>query len=287
MSGIQKADPLAQSTFLFNLSKELTVEFNQLLDLEEELWALRSRVDWMFLGDRNTSFFHISTLANKRRSIITSLRDNVGNWISDPLTIEKLINDFFINLFSTSHMSNPSVFPPSPFSLPSLCEADRNHLDWIPSILDIKEALFSLKPYKSPGPDGFHPIFFQKCWNITHEDIVHMVQDVFRNKCVDPRLNVTHICLIPKVDFPDSVSQFRPISLCNTLYKIITKIIVNRIRPLLPAIISPLQGSFIPGRNATDSVLVVQEIVHALSKRKGMKGHFAIKVDLEKAYDRI
>lgn len=140
---------------------------------------------------------------------------------------------------------------------------------------------FSLKPYKSPGPDGFHPIFFQKCWNITHEDIVHMIQEAFRNKVVDPRLNLTHICLILNVDFPESVGNFRPISLCNTLYKLITKIIVNRIRPSSPPWSVPFKGASFRVETLCSCCL---RIVHALTKKKGLKGHMAIKVDLEKAW---
>jgi len=93
--------------------------------------------------------------------------------------------------------------------------------------------------------------------------------------------------MIPKLDKPKYVSQFRPISLCNVTYKIISKVIVNRIKPLLNRIISPYQSSFILGRSIHRNIIVAKEMVHAMSKMKGQKGFMSIKIDLEKAYDRL
>ncbi|WJX23235.1 hypothetical protein P8452_12461 [Trifolium repens] len=93
--------------------------------------------------------------------------------------------------------------------------------------------------------------------------------------------------MIPKVDTPESVSQFRPIALCNVTYKIITKVIVNRIKPLLNGIISPYQSSFIPGRTIHHNIIVAQEMVHSMAKMKGKRMFMSIKIDLEKAYDRL
>ena len=100
-------------------------------------------------------------------------------------------------------------------------------------------------------------------------------------------LNKTFISLIPKCIGPETLSQFRPISLCNTVYKVVTKIIVNRIRPLLSNLVSPFQAAFIPGRRGVDNVIIAQELIHSLHKKKGRKGQFILKVDLEKAYDRL
>ena len=83
------------------------------------------------------------------------------------------------------------------------------------------------------------------------------------------------------------MGNYRPISLCNTVYKVITKIIVARLRPFLEKLISPLQAAFVPGRKGIDNAIIVQEIVHTLSKKKGKVGYIAIKVDLEKAYDKL
>ncbi|XP_057747959.1 uncharacterized protein LOC130967155 [Arachis stenosperma] len=97
----------------------------------------------------------------------------------------------------------------------------------------------------------------------------------------------TLIVLIPKIDNPTFMKDFGPISLCNVVYKIITKVLTNRLRPFLPDIVSPLQGGFIPGRGAPDNIIVAQEILNFMKHTKSKKGTLAFKIDLEKAYDRV
>ena len=89
------------------------------------------------------------------------------------------------------------------------------------------------------------------------------------------------------MDHPDSITQFRPISLCNVIVRIISKVLVGRIRPLLHKLVSPNQSSFIPGRQTSDNIIIVQELLHTMIKMKSRKGGLAVKIDLEKAYDRV
>lgn len=98
-------------------------------------------------------------------------------------------------------------------------------------------------------------------------------------------LNETLISLIPKCQNPESLSNYKPISLCNSVYKIVSKIIVGRIRPHLGKLISPVQTAFVPGCRGTDNVLLAQELFYALDRKKGKIGYMAVKLDLEKAYD--
>lgn len=100
-------------------------------------------------------------------------------------------------------------------------------------------------------------------------------------------VNKTDICLIPKCSNPELVSQFRPISLCNPIYKVITKIIVNRLKNVMGEVISPFQIGFVPGRNIHENIIIAQEMLRSMRKMRGKVGFFAIKVDLSKAYDRL
>jgi hypothetical protein len=97
-----------------------------------------------------------------------------------------------------------------------------------------------------------------------------------------PTISETLIALIPKVDPPYTFKDFRPISLCNITYKIITKVLVHRLRPILNNIIGPYQSSFLPGRGTTDNAIVLQEIIHFMRKSKKKEGYVAFKIDLEK-----
>ena len=98
--------------------------------------------------------------------------------------------------------------------------------------------------------------------------------------------NNTSISLIPKVVVPQTMKDFRPISCCNVIYKCITKILVSRIKPYLDQLIGKQQSAFIPGRYITDNILLMQEIVRGYHRNNGI-GRFALKIDIQKAYDSV
>ena len=148
-------------------------------------------------------------------------------------------------------------------------------------------ALRDRKPFKASGPDGFHAFFFQRCWLVIGEDVCNVVIQVLRGGPMPLGLNDTFITLIPKVPNVERVTQFRPIGLCNVVYKLITKCIVNRLKGVLSDMISPIQSSFVPGRQITDDVIIMQEVLHSMRRKTGAMGWMAIKLDLEKAYDRL
>ena len=152
---------------------------------------------------------------------------------------------------------------------------------------EIKAALWSFKPFKAPGPEGLHAGFFQRFWLVVGSSVMEEIKRIFIEKKVPEYLNTTHLALIPKIQGPETLGNYRPISLCNTVYIVLTKIIVARLRPFLGKLISPLQMAFVPGRKGMDNVIIAQEIIHSLSRKKGNTGYMAIKIDLEKAYDKL
>ena len=114
-----------------------------------------------------------------------------------------------------------------------------------------------------------------------------MVKAFFFNGHLLKEINKTFITLIPKSDSPKTSNHFKPISLCNVCYKIIAKSLANRIKPLLNKIVSPLQGEFAPRRLINDNILLAHEIMHSFKKKKGKSGYMAVRLDMEKDYDRF
>ena len=287
LSGAQKALASNPTPFLWNLERDLLAEYNSILDQEQEFWALKSRVNWLIDGDRNNKFFHISTLVRRRRNKILSLKDGSGCWCSQAHEVEDMVQLFFKNLFQTSHSSSLEAQDFLPTTIINISSTDSDALSSPISDDEIKSALFSMKPFKAPGPDGFHAGFYQRCWSTVGESVINVIKNIFSSVSFPAGFNNTLIALVPKCVGPESLTQYRPISLCNSIYKTITKILVCRLRSILPSIVSPIQTAFVPGRQGMDNVVIVQEIVHALSRRKGRVGGMAIKIDLEKAYDRM
>lgn len=118
--------------------------------------------------------------------------------------------------------------------------------------------MFNIGAYKAPGEDGFPIVFYQYNWEIVGSSILDFTNSVWSNPELLHEVNSMLLVLIPKVDHPEFINQFRPIALCNVIYKCITKIIVNRIKPFLDKIISPYQGSFVPGRNIHDNIIIAR-----------------------------
>ena len=201
--------------------------------------------------------------------------------------IMNVIRNGFQELFSSSKGSTPlQISPPSQWQA-SLDEVDWDEINRTVTDEEITATLRSMKPYKAPGPNGLHAGFFLRFWPTVGELGKKEVRQIFVSKKMPEYLNKTHLVLIPKIQGPKTLGNYRPISLCNTTYKIVTKIIVNRIRPVLGNLISPMQTAFVPGRRGTDNAIIVQELIHSISKAKGKEGYMAIKIDLEKAYDKL
>ncbi|XP_042939332.1 uncharacterized protein LOC122274351 [Carya illinoinensis] len=154
---------------------------------------------------------------------------------------------------------------------------------------EVKNAVFEMQPLSSPGPDGFCAGFYQDNWTIVGDKVFSTVKDFFSTRSGTGEVNDTYIVSIPKKKCPDLVTEYRPISLCNVLYKIVAKVLANRLKAFLPSIIAPAQSAFVIGRLISDNIIVAYEAIHSMQYRMRSKkeGYMALKLDMSKAYDRI
>ena len=158
----------------------------------------------------------------------------------------------------------------------------------MPQAEEIKVACFSIHADKAPGPDGFSASFFQSNWETVKDTIISEIQTFFISGSLPQRINHTHVRLIPKIQSPKKVSDYRPIALCSVYYKIIAKILAKRLQPILQSCISENQSAFVPHRAISDNVLITHEALHYLKVSGAKKRCFmAVKTDMSKAYDRL
>ena len=140
-----------------------------------------------------------------------------------------------------------------------------------------------MAPLKAPGPNGMPPLFFQTYWTDVSMDVTHAVLSCLNSCSILKSINHTFITLIPKVNNLEKVSNFRPISFCNVIYKIISKLIANRLKPVLNSIISETQSAFIANRLITNNILITFESLHHMKNNcTRKKGFMAIKVEFRK-----
>ena len=139
----------------------------------------------------------------------------------------------------------------------------------------------------APGPDGMCPMFFQTYWHIVGHSVTDTVLGILRGAPIPKFLNRTFIALIPKKKKADCMSDFRPISLCNVIYKLVSKVLANRLKSFLDKIVAVNQSAFDPGRLITDNILVAFELFHHMKNLQNVEGNMALKLDMSKAYDRI
>ena len=214
------------------------------------------------------------------------LKNDDDQWVSESQELEVMAIEYYKKLYSMDDVEE-EVDKLAPDGFEELTTGELVALNKPFTNLEVENSVRSMWSFKAPGPDGYKPIFYQDCWSVVGESVTKFVLNFFETGQLPPKTNDALLVLIAKVSKPERMSQFRPISLCNVLFKIITKIMVIRLKKLMPKLIGPTQSSFIPGRLSADNIVVVQEAVHSMRRKKGRKGWMLLKLDLEKPYDRV
>ncbi|XP_074378628.1 uncharacterized protein LOC141720172 [Apium graveolens] len=265
--------------------EEARWQYMRLLEKKEIFWRQRAKQYWLREGDKNTRFFHKYASMRKEYNKIKRLKYENGEWKETEEEIQGLITEYFVNIFSTSNMEERLS---NRIGFKQVDEEQKQALMLPINDEEVRTAVFAMHPDKAPGLDGLNPSFFQAYWTIVGPDVCKFCQHFFDTGVLPASINIIVVCLIPKVKHPQKVVDLRPIPLCNVLMRILSKVMANRVKPVLPTIISEQQSAFIENRLLTDNAFVAFEVNHYIPRKtQGSVGVAGLKVDVSKAYDRL
>ncbi|GJZ53263.1 RNA-directed DNA polymerase, eukaryota [Tanacetum coccineum] len=243
--------------------------------------AQKTKIKWSIEGDENSSFFH--GMLNKKRNQ-TNIRGIMvdGVWKDHPSDIKKEFLLHFQNRFDKPAERRAIIEMCYPRLLSS---EQRDEIEREVTKEELKTAVWDCGTDKSSGPNGYTFGFYRKFWSIIENDVYAAVKHFFNHGDIPAGCNASFIALIPKIPDANLVKDFRPISLIGSTYKIIAKILANRLVVVLGDIVNEVQSAFIAGRQILDGPFILNEVLHWCNKKK--KKSLIFKVDFEKAYDSV
>ena len=249
---------------------QLRDEIQALKAKEEVMWKQRSRDSWLRDGDNNTKYFHSRATQRNKHNYISGLEDDNGVWVEEDSRMGNLFVNYFSTLFTTSNPTSIDAILEG--ITPKVTEEMNLSLTRNFTAEEIHSTMQQIAPLSASGPDGMSPVFYKSFWHIVGEDVTKVVLAILSEGTIPESINSTFISLIPKVKNPKKVSEFRLISLCNIFYKIIAKVLVNRLKSVLPHMVSKSQSAFLSGKLIADNVLVAFETLHYLKRKIRLHG---------------
>jgi hypothetical protein len=212
----------------------LLLELDKLAHFEETSWRQKSRVLWLKEGDNNTKFFHKIANSNRRRNLMEKLEVDGIIYSEDSIIRDKAVQ-FYETLYMETKDWRPFV---DDLSFSRIDDMDRNLLDSLFERDEILQFVKDLQGDKSPRSDGFTMAFFQKYWHVLEKDILGFFDEFYTKGMFACSLNITFVTLIPKKQKALNIRDFRPITLIGSVYKILAKVLANRLRKVLDGLVS-------------------------------------------------
>jgi len=261
--------------------------YTKILSSSLALIRQQCKLDWLKFGDDSTRFFYAQAKCRKLATYVYSLQSTTGTTLEGFDQVGREMLQYYKQLLGQESMVAPSQIETSLANQgPRLTPEQQVALCRPFTPADIKEALFSIPNHKSPGPDGYSSGFFKHTWQHTGALLCDLVDGFFRTGSLPHQVSATKLVLLPKKDYPQTATDFCPISCCNVLYKIIAKLLSWRMKEVLPSIIDPCQGAFVPGRELLYNVLICQDLARGYQRRH-ITPRCMLKVDLRKAFDSV
>ena len=259
--------------------------------LQEQLWSAalayesmlrqKSRVKWIREGDRNSAYFHRMINHRRRINAIQGLLI-AGEWVQEPTRVKNAVLNHFKHRFSEQNPQRPTL---DGVHFPSLGQEDKDCLTARFGEEEIKAAVWACGGDKSLGPDGFNFNFIKQFWETLKPDFTRFLDEFYINGRFPKGSNASFIALIPKTTNPQTLNDYRPISLIGCVYKIVSKILATKLARVLPHLIDERQTTFLKGRHILHGVMIANEVIVEAKYKKNPCMIF--KVDFEKAYDSV
>ena len=263
------------------LHGDLLSQLRRLEEKEEVMLKQKSRVEWIKNEDSNSKFFHSKLRWRRGRNDLVGIHIN-DTWCDDPHLVKSQVKQFFERRFEGPPECKIKL---DGVSFRKISEGEKAMLSGIFTEEEVFDVVSQCGSSKCPGSDGFNFFFIKSNWEIIGKDVVKAILFFHSSGFLLRGCNASFITLVPKKANPSELNEFRPISLVCCIYKILSKVLANRLRKVLPSVIDVNQSAFLEGRGLLDSVLVANETVDFLKKEK--KSGLMVKVDFEKAYDSV
>jgi len=261
--------------------RDLSVPLHSLARVNASVSWQQARLNWLQEGDANSKFFHGIMSQRRRRNAIQIVYVD-GAQVDGVTNIRNAVFNHFSNHFKSINMVRPDV---ENLHFAQLNFAESGSLIRPFSLEEVKLAVSDCDNYKNPRPDGITFGFIKDFWSELQEDFMRFLTEFHRNGKLTKRVNSTFIALIPMVESPQRLTDFRPISLVVSMYKVLAKVLANRLRAVIGSVISDTQSAFVKGKQIIDGILIANEAVD--ESRRCNKEMLLFKVDFEKAYDSV
>ncbi|XP_057734478.1 uncharacterized protein LOC130949889 [Arachis stenosperma] len=252
-------------------------------------WYIRKEIHWKQVSrsrhakymDKNTRYFHNLASPRRRNNRIDALVIS-GRLVRNQARIKSAIRDFYKNLYN---QEAPPLVGIRDGLVNKIQEEDATDLERMPSANEINESVWDCESSKAPGCDGYNMNFIKKCWGEIGTEFTVAVMDFFQSATLPRDSNVTWVALALKFVGAREVKDLQPISMVGCVYKVISKVLVQRMRRVMPDLVGETQSAFVQERKIHDGALITFETVQWLKQRK--KKLAIIKLDFQKAYDRV